>query len=101
MNTSLLRILDPPAGGFRECLLPDTSAHLRVGDFTFVAGNAFGMAHLGAISGLIVMIHHMCGGLGAYVGGALFDAQGHYDTAFAMMLTLSIAAAGFAVALRR
>lgn len=43
-DTTLLRILAPPAGGFRECLPPDTSAHLRVGDFTFVAGNAFGMA---------------------------------------------------------
>lgn len=43
-DTSLLRILEPPPGGFRECLEPDTSRYLRVGDFTFVAGNAFGMA---------------------------------------------------------
>ncbi len=65
------------------------------------ARDAFGTAHLGAISGLIVMIHHMCGGLGAYIGAALFDSQGHYDTAFTLMLVLSIAAAVFAATLVR
>jgi predicted MFS family arabinose efflux permease len=53
---------------------------------------AFGTAHLGAISGLIVMIHHMCGGLGAWIGAVLFDVQGRYDLAFALMLGLSLAA---------
>lgn len=65
------------------------------------ARDAFGMAHLGAISGLIVMVHHMCGGLGAYVGAALFDAEGHYDSAFVLMLGLSVAAVVFSAALRR
>lgn len=44
INAALLRILAPPAGGFRDCLPPATSEHLRVGDFTFVMGNAFDMA---------------------------------------------------------
>ncbi len=65
------------------------------------ARDAFGMAHLGAISGLIVMIHHMCGGIGAYVGAALFDAQGNYDTAFWLMFALAIAATVLAAGLRR
>ena len=65
------------------------------------ARDAFGTAHLGAISGLIVMIHHMCGGLGAYLGAALFDFQGHYDAVFALTLALSIVAAGLTLALRR
>jgi len=65
------------------------------------ARDAFGMAHLGAISGLIVMVHHMCGGLGAYVGAAFFDAHGTYDKAFALMLGLSMAAALFSAWLRR
>jgi hypothetical protein len=47
--------------------------------------DAFGTANLGAISGLIVMIHHMCGGLGAWIGAAVFDARGGYDVAFAVM----------------
>ena len=57
----------------------------------------FGSSHLGAISGMIVMIHHMCGGLGAYLGAALFDAQGSYSTMFAVMLALS--ALGFVMTL--
>ena len=61
---------------------------------------AFGMAHLGAISGIIVMVHHMCGGLGAYVGAAMFDAYGSYDTAFWLMLVLSVIAAICTVPLR-
>ena len=65
------------------------------------ARDAFGTAHLGAISGLIVMVHHMCGGLGAYFGAVLFDIQGHYDTAFMIMLALSVAAALFTLPLRR
>jgi len=43
-DTTLLRIKDPPPGGFREHLPPVPSGHLRVGDFTFVMGNAFGLA---------------------------------------------------------
>ena len=65
------------------------------------ARDAFGMAHLGAISGIIVMVHHMCGGLGAYIGAALFDAHGNYDAAFMLMLGLSVIAAAFAWPLRR
>lgn len=49
----------------------------------------FGTAHLGAISGLIVMIHHMSGGLGAYLGAAVFDAKGDYGAMFTLMLILS------------
>ena len=56
------------------------------------ARQAFGMANLGAITGLIVMIHHMCGGLGAWIGAAIFDASGGYDAAFAVMLASSVLA---------
>ncbi|MEX3010973.1 MFS transporter [Hoeflea sp. TYP-13] len=57
------------------------------------ARDAFGIAHLGAISGMIVMVHHMCGGLGAYFGAVMFDLEGNYDTAFIIMLALSAIAA--------
>jgi predicted MFS family arabinose efflux permease len=62
---------------------------------------AFGSAHLGSISGLIVMIHHMAGGLGAWVGAAIFDASGGYDAAFAVMLASSILAAVLTARLAR
>jgi predicted MFS family arabinose efflux permease len=51
---------------------------------------AFGMMNLGAITGLIVMIHHMCGGIGAWIGAAIFDTRGGYDAAFALMLASSV-----------
>ena len=53
---------------------------------------AFGTRQLGALSGLVTMVHHMCGGLGAWAGAARFDADGNYDTAFMIMLVCSIAA---------
>jgi predicted MFS family arabinose efflux permease len=62
--------------------------------------NAFGTAHLGTITGFIIMIHHACGGLGAWLGGVLFDAQGHYDSAFLLMLAVSITAAWLITRLR-
>ena len=55
------------------------------------ARDAFGQANLGALSGLITMIHHMAGGLGAYAGAALFDVRGNYDAAFVVMFVLSVA----------
>jgi nitrate/nitrite transporter NarK len=65
------------------------------------ARSAFGLAHLGAVSGIIVMVHHMCGGIGAYIGAALFDAHGNYDIAFMLMLGLSVVAAGVAWPLKQ
>jgi predicted MFS family arabinose efflux permease len=62
---------------------------------------AFGTANLGAISGLIVMIHHMCGGLGAWIGAAIFDARGGYDVAFAVMVASSVLACALTVRLAR
>ena len=54
--------------------------------------DAFGMANLGVISGLIVMIHQMAGGLGAYAGAVSFELLGGYDAAFAIMLATSLIA---------
>jgi predicted MFS family arabinose efflux permease len=62
---------------------------------------AFGMGNLGSITGLIVMIHHMCGGLGAWIGAALFDATGSYDWAFGVMLASSFLACLLCAALAR
>jgi predicted MFS family arabinose efflux permease len=53
---------------------------------------SFGMRHLGALSGLITMVHHICGGIGAYLGAALFDATGSYATAFVIMLISAVVA---------
>lgn len=52
--------------------------------------DAFGTRQLGAISGIVTMVHHFAGGIGAYAGALLFDANGHYDTAFAAMVAVSM-----------
>ena len=52
----------------------------------------FGMRHLGALTGIITMVHHMFGGIGAYLGAAAFDATGTYDIAFGTMLATSVLA---------
>ncbi len=56
------------------------------------AGNMFGAARLGIMSGIINMTHHIAGGLGALVGGLVFDARGSYDAAFILMFALSLLA---------
>jgi len=45
---------------------------------------------LGAASGLITMVHHFAGGIGALFGARVFDVSGSYDGAMWVMLALSI-----------
>jgi MFS family permease len=66
----------------------------------FVA-ESFGTQKLGALTGLITMVHHICGGLGAYLGAALFDASGGYDRAFFVMMASSIVAIALTFCLNR
>jgi hypothetical protein len=64
------------------------------------AREAFGAANLGAITGLIAMLHHMAGGLGAWIGAAVFDASGGYDGAFVLMFASSALAGLLTLLLR-
>ena len=57
--------------------------------------DAFGVAHLGAIAGLVTMVHHIFGGIGAWLGAAVFDHTGHYDGAFAVACIGSLVALVF------
>jgi len=61
----------------------------------------FGTRHLGALAGLITMVHQICGGIGAYVGAAVFDATGNYNEAFLGMLVLSALALVLTLMLRK
>ncbi len=63
--------------------------------------DAFGARHLGALTGLITMVHHICGGFGALIGAALFDAEGSYQTVLWLMLGSSVAGALLTLGLRR
>ena len=63
--------------------------------------DSFGIRNLGAISGLITMIHHMCGGFGAWLGATIFDRTGNYETVFIIMAVASLAAVVFTAMLGR
>ncbi|HWM46555.1 MAG TPA: MFS transporter [Xanthobacteraceae bacterium] len=54
--------------------------------------DAFGTRHLGAITGIITMVHQIFGGVGAYAGAAIFDATGRYDIAFFIVLAATVVA---------
>lgn len=61
----------------------------------------FGARHLGALTGLITMAHQIFGGIGAWLGAAIFDASGGYDRAFALMGIASLVALALSAALAR
>ena len=62
---------------------------------------SFGTRNLGALTGLITMVHQIFGGLGAYAGAAIFDATGGYDAAFVAMLASAAVALVLTLMLRR
>ena len=62
--------------------------------------DAFGEKQLGALSGLITMIHHTCGGLGAYAGAVVFDAEASYDTSLAVMAVSAVVGGLLSLGLR-
>ena len=59
------------------------------------------IALLGTVSGLITMVHHAAGGIGALAGASIFDAYGSYTRAFVAMLVLSVVALGLTLVLPR
>lgn len=61
---------------------------------------SFGTRHLGAIAGLITMVHQIFGGVGAYLGAAIFDATGGYEAAFVTMLVSAVVALALTLMLR-
>jgi predicted MFS family arabinose efflux permease len=58
---------------------------------------SFGIRHLGALTGIVTMVHQIFGGIGAYAGALVFDYSGSYDAAFIALLVAS--AVGFVLAL--
>lgn len=57
-----------------------------------LVGKLFGFAHVGLISGFVTTFHHLGGGLGAYVGGLIFDKTGTYQNAFLLSAMMSFLA---------
>ena len=65
------------------------------------AGNLFGPARLGTVSGLINSVHQITGGLGAFVGAVIFDRYDSYDGAFVLMIALAAVGIGATLTLQR
>ena len=61
----------------------------------------FGTKNLGALTGVITMVHHIFGGIGAYLGAALFDHLGSYELPFGLMLASNVAALALTLLLTR
>lgn len=57
-----------------------------------LVGNMFGFSHIGSITGLITTVHHLGGGIFAYLGGLVFDYTESYELIFIIYLCLSAAA---------
>jgi MFS family permease len=51
---------------------------------TTLMGRMYGFASIGLLSGFITTVHHLGGGLWAYLGGAVYDATGSYNAAMAI-----------------
>ena len=66
----------------------------------FVREN-FGTQNLGALAGLITMVHQMFGGLGAYAGAAILRCHRRLRPAFIVMLISAVVALALTLMLRR
>ena len=58
------------------------------------AENIFGSYRVGVVSGIFTTAHHIGGGMGAFIGAAIFDWRGSYDGAFVMALGVALLAIG-------
>ncbi len=59
---------------------------------TTLSGKLFGFTHVGVLTGFISTVHHLGGGIWAYVGGWSFDHTGDYGLAFALSSAMALAA---------
>ncbi|MCG6878574.1 MAG: MFS transporter [Deltaproteobacteria bacterium] len=59
---------------------------------TTLTGKMYGLTHLGILTGFISTIHHLGGGLWAYVGGFIFDRTGSYHLMFILSAILALVA---------
>lgn len=55
-------------------------------------GKLYGFSQVGLLSGFIITIHHLGGGLWAYVGGLIFDRTQSYHVAFILSAIMALVA---------
>ena len=52
------------------------------------------------ITGFVTTLHHLSGGVWAYLGGVIFDRSGGYEAAFFFSALLALLAVGCALAIQ-
>jgi len=67
---------------------------------TTLTANIFGRLSVGALSGWIYFSHQVGSALGAWAGGAIFDATGSYSWAFASAAVLAFVASGLSLLIK-
>ena len=65
-----------------------------------MAGDYFGVRHIGLITGAILWVHHTGGALGALLGGVVHDATGSYWAMFVTCLVMAFAGAAACLGIR-
>jgi MFS family permease len=55
-------------------------------------GRLYGLSHVGLLSGFATTVHHLAGGLWAYMGGLVFDKTGSYQLIFIVSAAMSLIA---------
>jgi MFS family permease len=59
---------------------------------TTLMGRLYGFASIGLLSGFVTTVHHLGGGVWAYLGGAVYDATGGYTAAMVLSAAASAVA---------
>jgi predicted MFS family arabinose efflux permease len=67
---------------------------------TTLTANIFGRLSVGALSGWIFFSHQVGSALGAWAGGAIFDATGSYSWAFVSAAALAFIASGLSLLIK-
>ena len=98
---ALLLLSREPAVIVGAALLYGVTFWMTAPSLAVFARESASIALLGTVSGLITMVHHVAGGIGALAGASIFDAYGSYTYAFVAMLILSVVALGLILVLPR
>ncbi len=91
---ALLFLVTEPALLFAVAVLGGVAMSGSIALTSSMTGDLFGRLSVGSIFGTIFLAHQTGSALGAWLGGALFDATGGYGAAFTIACTLLLIGAG-------
>ncbi|MFY0990650.1 MFS transporter [Halomonas sp. C05BenzN] len=58
-----------------------------------IVASVFGVRHLSMLGGIVFLFHQLGSFMGVWLGGYLYDLNGHYDVVWQLAILLSVAAA--------